>query len=67
MQGSPRGWGGDRHALVTIIDALQVNTFTTVKVGGRPGAEAEAVTRPKTRTKRTTVSVADLIAGKGRI
>ena len=67
VQGAPRGWGGDRHALVTIIDALQQNTFATVKVAGGKARKPKALTRPKSPRKRTTVTVAQLIAGKGSV
>ena len=65
VQGAPRGWGGDRHSLVTLIDALQQNTWATVAVGSkRKPRKPTPMPRPKTPKQRTVVSVADLVKGR---
>lgn len=61
VQGVPRGWGGDRHALVTLIDALQQNTWATVKVGGSRARKPKAIERPRPKRTRVTVSIRDLL------
>ena len=67
VAGIPRGWGGDRHSLVTLIDALQQNTYTTVKAAGGKARKPKPMTRPKSHRKRTVVSVSQLLAGKGSV
>ena len=52
----------DRHAIVTLIDALLQNTYASIKVGGGKARKPKAVKRPKPgRHTRVTVSVDDLL------
>lgn len=66
VQDVPRGWGVDRHAAVTIVDALQQNTWVTVKAAGGRARRPKLVTRPNARrhTDRRVVSVAELSRAK---
>lgn len=62
VNGVPRGWGGDRHALVSIIDAMQQNTWMTAAVATeRKPRKPKPITRPKPARKRRVVSVVDLV------
>jgi hypothetical protein len=61
FQGVPRGWGGDRHALVTITDAIQQNTYVTARAGGSKMRKPKPIERPRAKRNRVTVTVADLL------
>lgn len=57
VQSAPRGWGGDRHSLVTLIDALQQNTYATVAVATkRRPSKPKPMPRPKGPRKKVTVA-----------
>lgn len=61
IAGIPRGWGGDRNAIVTIIDAIQNNTWATVAVTQkRKPRKFKPVKRPHQKKPQTVVSVAQL-------
>jgi hypothetical protein len=46
---------------VTVIDALQNNTWTTIRAAGGKARRPRAITRPTTRRReRIVVSAADL-------
>lgn len=61
IRGEPRGWGGDRHLLATVIDAIQANSYVTASaLTGKRGRKPKRIQRPKASHRRV-VSVAELI------
>lgn len=66
LRGEPRGWGGDRHLLATVVDAIQANSYATVSAfTGKRGRKPKRIQRPKAKSQRRTVSVAELIEKGG--
>lgn len=72
VRGEPRGWGGDRHLLATVIDAIQVNTWITKAASTkRKPRKPKPIKRPKQKKQQTVMTVADLVrrgehGGSGR-
>lgn len=61
IRSEPRGWGGDRHLLATVIDAIQTNSYVTASaMSGKRGRKPKRIQRPKTAQRRV-VSVAELV------
>ena len=50
LQGTP--WTSTDHFLAGVIDALNVNTFATIKVGGGKPKKPQLITRPGRKTNK---------------
>lgn len=72
IRGEPRGWGGDRHLLVTLVDAIQINTWHVAASGQRrKPRKPKPLKRPRVKKQQTVMSVAELVrrgehGGSGR-